>query len=337
VVSVDIAMFTYSHHISGYVLLTIVFTLCCSKSSHTSTIYWLIIIGSLQHDQLHSPKAIAQNMELRILPLGDSITFGEGSTDGNGYRLVLSTLLTKHGNKHEYIGSVKSGTMVNNEHEGHGGFQIVAVGLTGKPDYLQRPNVVLLMAGTNDIVFNNDIKNAPNRLGGVIEDIVAACPDAAILVATLTPLLNPGWTNKIVDYNFAVPGIVLNLANKGNKVALVNMSRVTTTDINPADGIHPTDEGYEKIAAAWYDGILAASDTDWIAKPLPASSQNSSTERTNEEMNILKSQPDTPTTKRPEIHTTWVSDQVVVYSALLVALLVAARKAAGMTLRRYRG
>lgn len=269
--------------------------------------------------------------------MGDSITFGEGSTDGNGYRLALSTLLTKHGNKVEYIGSVQSGTMANSDHEGHGGFQIVAVGLTGKPDYFQRPNVVLLMAGTNDIVFNTDIENAPNRLGGVIEDIVAACPDAAILVATLTPLLNPGWTNKIVDYNYAVPGIVSNLANKGNKVALVNMSRVMTTDINPADGIHPTDEGYGKIAAAWYDGILAATQRNWITEPLPRSSQNSSTERTNEEMNILESQPDTPTAESPKVHTTWMSNQAVVYSALLVALLVAGRKAAGITLRRYRG
>jgi len=291
---------------------------------------------SLQHDQFHSPKAIAKGVDLRILPLGDSITFGEGSTDGNGYRLALSTLLTKHGNKVQYIGSVQSGAMANNDNEGHGGFRIVAVGLTGKPDYPLRPNLVLLMAVTNDIVFNTDIEQAPNRLGGVIQEILAACPDVAVLVATLTPLLNPGWTSKVVDFNSALPGVVTDLANKGNKVALVDMSRVTTSYIDPADGIHPTDEGYGKIAAAWYDGVLAASEKGWIAKALPASSHNQSNEPSHEEMNIIKSQPETPTFEYPRGNTNWESAQVAVYLVLLVALVFSARKAAGMILRRYR-
>lgn len=269
------------------------------------------------------------------MPLGDSITFGEGSTDGNGYRLALSTLLMEHGNNLKYIGSVQSGAMANNDHEGHGGFQIAAVGLTGKPDYPQRPNVVLLMAGTNDMIFDTNIVNAPDRLGGVIQEILAACPDAAVLVATLTPLLNPGWTNKIVEFNSAVPGIVMNLANKGNKVALVDMSRVTTTHIDPAGGIHPTDEGYEKIATAWYDGILAASEKGWIEKALPVSPHNQSYEPSHEETKIIKNQPATPTFEKSRMKTKWVYAQVAVYLVFLVALIVSTRKAAGMFLRRY--
>lgn len=275
-------------------------------------------------------------MDLRILPLGDSITFGEGSTDGNGYRLALSKLLTKHGNRLNYIGSVQSGTMANNDHEGHGGFQIVAVGLTGKPDYPLRPNVVLLMAGTNDIVFNNDIEKAPNRLGVVAREILAACPDAAVLVATLTPLLNPGWTDKIFDFNAAVPGIIADLEHKGNKVALVDMGRVTATHIDPIAGIHPTDEGYEKIAAVWYDGILAASEKGWIGKPLLGSSQDHFNEPTDQEMKIIESQPETPTFENPTVNTDWISAQRAVYLVILVALVVSARKAAGMILRRHR-
>lgn len=39
------------------------------------------------NDHLDAKRATKQN--LRILPVGDSITFGKGSTDGNGYRLDL--------------------------------------------------------------------------------------------------------------------------------------------------------------------------------------------------------------------------------------------------------
>lgn len=294
---------------------------------------------SLQHGKLHTSKSISKGIDLRILPFGDSITFGEGSTDGNGYRLALSNLLTQNGKKHKYIGSVQAGTMTNNDNEGHGGFQIVAVGLTGKPDYALRPNVVLLMAGTNDIVFDNEIVQAPSRLGDLVEEIAAACPDAAVLVGTLVPLLNPGWASMIADFNSAVPGIITDIADKGKKVGLVDMGRVTTTYINPSDGIHPTDDGYEKIAEAWFDGILAASEKGWIEEPLPGVSQNTSTELNEGEVSIIESQPDRkpiPPSSSQDWKPNRINSQFLLYLAILGILAVSAHKAAGMVLRRYR-
>lgn len=45
--------------------------------------------------------SLENGINLRILPLGDSITWGYGSTDGNGYRLDLLNLLA--GNDVQYI------------------------------------------------------------------------------------------------------------------------------------------------------------------------------------------------------------------------------------------
>lgn len=288
---------------------------------------------------MHASKSITKGDDLRILPLGDSITFGEGSTDGNGYRLALSNLLTKNGKKHKYIGSVQAGTMINNDNEGHGGFQIVAVGLTGKTDYTLRPNVVLLMAGTNDIVFDNEIKKAPTRLSDLIQEIVAACPDAAVLVGTLLPLLNPGWASMIADFNSVIPSIITAIADKGKKVALVDMERVTTSYINPSDGIHPTDDGYEKIAEAWFDRILVASENGWIEKPLPGVSQNKSIELNKEEVSIIENQPDRepiPPSSSQDWKPNRIDSQFLLYLVVLGLLAVSAHKAAGMVLRRYR-
>ena len=201
--------------------------------------------------------------------MGDSITWGWGSSNGNGYRLALATLITADGNNLEYIGRVNHGNMPNNENEGHSGFRIEPIGLEGKPSYSERPNVVLLMAGTNDINSNTDLVNAPKRLGTLIEEIVTACPDAAVLVATLTPLLIPEWNSKVLVFNSAITGVIGNFATAGKQVALVDMGRVTSSQINTTDSVHPTDGGYALIAAAWYDGIIEAGKKGWIQPPLP--------------------------------------------------------------------
>ncbi|KAL8865868.1 MAG: hypothetical protein Q9174_006648, partial [Haloplaca sp. 1 TL-2023] len=231
---------------------------------------------------LRRRQAIGNGVDLRILPLGDSITFGMGSSDGNGYRLLLSNLISKDGNRLNYIGSVKSGSMPNKNNEGWPGAQINAIGVKGRPTYRQRPNVVLLMAGTNDITKQNGVGKAPECLEGLIGEINVACPDAVILVATIPvlnhPIARPNLTNDKPDaYNAAVRADIEKMAKSGKHVALVNMSSVTPAQINEADGTHPTDEGYAVIASAWHEGLIAAGNKGWIQDPWLESSLDSST------------------------------------------------------------
>ncbi|KAL8969486.1 MAG: hypothetical protein Q9183_001972 [Haloplaca sp. 2 TL-2023] len=231
---------------------------------------------------VHRRQPIANGADLRILPLGDSITFGMGSSDGNGYRLILSNLISKDGNSLHYIGSVKSGSMPNNNHEGWSGFQIKSIGDKGRRTYPQRPNVVLLMAGTNDVTKDKGVEDAPQRLEKLVEEINVACPDAVILVATLPvlnhPIAKPNLTHEKPDaYNAAMSAGIEELAQDGKHIALVNMSGVTPDQINKADGTHPTDEGYVVIAAAWYEGLVAAGNKGWIQQPWSESSLDTST------------------------------------------------------------
>ncbi|EQL35950.1 hypothetical protein BDFG_02548 [Blastomyces dermatitidis ATCC 26199] len=213
-------------------------------------------------------EAIAGGVDLRILPLGDSITYGQGSSDGNGYRLPLYNLLLSGGNKVEYIGREKHGSMSNNRHEGHKGFPIGPVGDTGKPNYAQRPSIVLLLAGTNDVVFKINLKDAPTVLGRVVDDIVAACPDAVVLVATIPPMLDANREARKVAFNAALPAVIAQRNRAGKHVLLVDLARVTAQHINATDGIHPTDDGYRSIADAWHEGIVAADQRGWIKAPI---------------------------------------------------------------------
>ena len=262
-------------------------------------------------------------MNLRILPLGDSITKGEGSSDGNGYRSVLRDSIVAGGNSIRYIGRVKPGNMTNNDNEGHRGFPIGSVGNTGEPDFLLRPNIVLLMAGTNDVRFNFNLDTTLETLGKLVDRIVVRCPDAAVLVATITPLLEPPLEAKRVAYNSAVRSVVKARGEAGNQVALVDMGKVMPNHINSTDMIHPNDEGYRLIAAAWLEAIQAAGKKGWIREPMPADSPVDQQESKPEPVEALARSP------------AWVMGQVLAFAVALFVVFVVVWKTLVLAFRRY--
>ena len=54
------------------------------------------------------------NFPLRILPLGASITWGQKSSDGNGYRGHLRDMLQMRDTVVDMVGTVKAGNMTDN-------------------------------------------------------------------------------------------------------------------------------------------------------------------------------------------------------------------------------
>ncbi|CZR50217.1 uncharacterized protein PAC_00089 [Phialocephala subalpina] len=211
----------------------------------------------------------SNGVDLRILPLGDSITWGAGSSDGNGYRLDLQNLLS--GNTVQYIGSQKSGSMTDNSNEGHPGAIISQIAQFANLSLNQLPNIVLLMAGTNDMNIPTDPATAPARLGSLIDEIVSAVPNTTVLVAQLIPAVKNSTKSNIDTFNSAIPGLVASRVSAGKKVLVIDLSQyISTSDL--VDGIHPNDHGYSEMASAWYDGIQKAASTGWISPPQNVSS-----------------------------------------------------------------
>jgi lysophospholipase L1-like esterase len=211
--------------------------------------------------------SIAGGVTLRILPLGDSITYGFRSSDGNGYRLDLENLLS--GNPVDFIGSLTNGNMADNHNEGHSGATIAQIAGYATLSLPDRPNIVLLHAGTNDM--NNappvDPTNAPARLGAMIDAILAACPDAAVLVAQIIPASNPTTNSLVQAYDAAIPSVVQARASAGKHVLLVDMyDALTQSDL--FDGLHPNDGGYAKMAGVWLTGIEKAAGLGWVRTPV---------------------------------------------------------------------
>ena len=218
-------------------------------------------------DMVPTHQPINNITSLRILPLGDSITYGFGSTDGNGYRLDLLSMLTSDGTQVHYIGSQRAGNMKNNHNEGHGGAVITQIADFTKRTLLERPNLILLMAGTNDMNIPIDPDKAPQRLGSLIDMCHAVCPDATLVVAQLTPAVDATSGGRIKRFNGAIPGIVEERVGNGMKALTVDMcAYVSLADL--ADGLHPNDNGYNQMALAWLDGIQEAASKGWITPPI---------------------------------------------------------------------
>jgi lysophospholipase L1-like esterase len=208
-------------------------------------------------------------MKQAILTAPDSITYGYQSTDGNGYRKQLFNHLSGDGNTVNLIGSVQSGTMADNKNEGHSGATIDQISSFASASLPERPNVVLLHAGTIDMNLPSDPAGAPTRLGSLIDKILATCPDALVLVAQIVPSGNAATQANIVTYNAAIPGVVAARTAQGSKVMVVGMySRLLTPD-DYVDDLHPNDGGYAIMGDTWaYAIAYADAALGWISPPV---------------------------------------------------------------------
>ena len=100
-----------------------------------------------------------------------------------------------------YIGTTTSGDWTNNAVDGYVGQTIDQIGSSASWILSQAPppNLVLLHAGSNDILHSVDVSTAAERLGTLIDTVIEAT-GASILVAQIIKL-GEGYTeyNTLVD------------------------------------------------------------------------------------------------------------------------------------------
>lgn len=200
----------------------------------------------------------------RILPLGDSITAGAGSTDESGYRGPLFQRARRAGQAITYLGSQADGppsldaVPFPRAHEGHPGARIAQ--LSGRA--ASGAHIVLLMAGTNDMTDTDTVSGAPARLASLIDGILAAAPNALLVVAQIVPTRLDARNTLVETFKAALPEIVRTRAAAGKHIVLVDMYRAFAA--NPAyktarlaDDLHPNDAGFAAMADVWYQAVGA--------------------------------------------------------------------------------
>ena len=212
---------------------------------------------------------------VRILPLGDSITYGSRSSRA-GYRQPLYDLLVDAGYRPDFVGTLQTseGTPVTDpDHEGHRGWVIARAGNPDRCgqmpdgydgiyehveawlDQVANPHFILLHIGTNDLL-GDDFAHAKDRLALLVDRLVSLRPAAWVVVTTLLNRSdNASYNDAIVtQFNPFVAEIARRHRAIGHRVAFLDMNAAVPPE-ELADGVHPNDTGYGHMAQAWFGAI----------------------------------------------------------------------------------
>jgi hypothetical protein len=252
---------------------------------------------------LHGPSVLAQT---KIMPLGDSITKGavDPRPSQSGYRARLFDDLKKAGNNFQFIGctDVNGGQELIDAkqqfHNGYGSYRIDDLfrnfdGVTqpgnadnNKGGYWMTggngtnreavfPDIILLLAGTNDLGQGAPESVLESRLTSLLDWLKNNRPQAQVFVGTVPPR---GPNKKDWEkYNAAVVTFNTWMANdvaaRGGNFHLVDIYALfvdssgkakapdSPDGIFLADGIHPSHQGYVAMGDAWFEAIKSLVQT----------------------------------------------------------------------------
>lgn len=106
---------------------------------------------------------------------------------------------------------------------------------------------------------NYDVAHAPDRMAKLLDRIFEVVPTTTIILSTLLPNGNKATEARVLTFNHNLIDVVKDRRAKGKSIILVDMhsSCFSTADLH-ADGTHPTDAGYLKMASVFYEGIVTA-------------------------------------------------------------------------------
>jgi len=79
---------------------------------------------------------------------------------------------------------------------------------------------------------------------------VKNCPNALLVVAKIIP-----FNGNEKGFNDAIPAVVDERVKKGAHIIIVDQSAGFDAKKDIADGVHPNEGGYAKMAAVWYTAI----------------------------------------------------------------------------------
>jgi uncharacterized protein YjdB len=207
---------------------------------------------------------LAEERVLKVMPLGNSITQGDGyaaqSFIPGGYRLPLWQNLVNSGLS---CGVDLVGTLNTNpatglddpDHEGHSGWTTGMI-LTNIDTYMSAntPDIVMMHLGTNDAAQGIQ-DQIPANMRSLIDHICAALPDdGKLYVSTIIPFGGVG-SQISLDVNAMITEAVATKQSEGLPVYQVDAYSIMTNDDITADYTHPNQDGYNKLGDFWFNVI----------------------------------------------------------------------------------
>jgi lysophospholipase L1-like esterase len=205
---------------------------------------------------------------IRIMPLGDSITYGTSSTGTVGYRRPLYQLLTGSGYSVDFVGSQTTGFPedFDRNHEGHSGWRADQIrdNITGWLNSTPA-DVILLHIGTNDISQNQGATGTAVEIGQILDRIDAWETTHNQVWVVLARIVNRNDSRNGITttLNGLIQGLADTRIAGGDKIVVVDMESALSYPGDLADTVHPNDSGYGKMAAAWFAALEALPNPDY--------------------------------------------------------------------------
>ena len=209
---------------------------------------------------------------IRIMPLGDSITYDTRASDlkkprstgkRTGYRSHLWYALMKANYPAQFVGSRIAGQSVTPPFDPHnegypGQTSHFIAGKVYRFMEKSKPNIVLLHIGTNDF-RTYSTTGAVLGVESILNEIDRYEHDYETQVRVIVALIIDRREHDVFigAFNSKLFQLVSRRWKAGDRLSLANMYKdAGLTKNDYADRTHPSDAGYKKMAAVWYKTIM---------------------------------------------------------------------------------
>jgi lysophospholipase L1-like esterase len=210
--------------------------------------------------------AAADQVAVKIMPLGDSIT--QGNTSQDSYRRPLWHKLVDAGYHVDFVGSEKTNFTGHAAHadfdednEGHYGWTIDGVlekldGWLGQ----NNPDIVLLHLGTNGK------ESAADKLAGLEKVVGLLRKHNPKVIVLMAQLITGG------EINQGIPPLAKKLSTPASPVIVVDQASGWEWEAgkDTVDGCHPNERGEEKMAVRWFEALTKILPKPKAAAKAPA-------------------------------------------------------------------
>ncbi|SPO06844.1 related to acetylxylan esterase [Cephalotrichum gorgonifer] len=201
---------------------------------------------------------LARAQNVRIMPLGDSITGSPGCWRALLWRSLQEANITNT----DFVGTLPGqgcGFAYDGENEGHGGYLATNIASQGLlPGWLSASggaDVVMVHLGTNDVWSNI----APGVILGAFDTLVGQMRDSnpavKILVAQIIPMAPSGCAecaDRVVAFNAAIADWAPGASTAESPVTVVDCWTGFDDASMTGDGVHPNEAGNVQLASSWF-------------------------------------------------------------------------------------
>lgn len=218
----------------------------------------------------------------RIMPLGDSITFGTyGSGDNRpsslvtGYRQPLYLSLSGANHDIDFVGGLIAGQSANPafdaDHEGHSGWTAPQVAATVYDWLVANPtDIILLHIGTNNLTTSSI------HVESILDEIDRYEDDYNVeITVVLARIINRVYySSRTTAFNQNVAAMAQSRIANGDNIVLVNMESALNYSTDMVDNLHPNETGYNKMATVWFvalDALLSGCESGTTNNTVSAS------------------------------------------------------------------